>query len=49
MDEISLPDLLEVTKAYTMTRNGSRKLYKLLEIVIKHRWNDIARDAAIMK
>jgi hypothetical protein len=42
-------DLLEITKAYTLTRTGSRKLYKLLEIVITHRWEEISKDAETLK
>lgn len=49
VDEITLEEILEISKSYTLTRNGSRKLYKLLEIVMTHRWEEISKDHKVMK
>ncbi|KAM3138809.1 hypothetical protein pb186bvf_009012 [Paramecium bursaria] len=54
--DISLLEIHDIVHSYTITRIGSRELYKLLEIVnitfifqiINHRFDDIRQDAIIL-
>ncbi|KRX00567.1 hypothetical protein PPERSA_12786 [Pseudocohnilembus persalinus] len=44
---ITLEEILECVKSYTITRIGSRQIYKLLEIIIRHRFEDLKKNQEI--
>lgn len=46
---VDIDELYEIIVSYNHTRIGSRQLYKLLELVVKFRLNDIKENAKIIK
>ena len=46
---ITVAEIYDIVKCYTVTRVGSREIYKLLEIVIKFRFEDIKKDHEVLK
>ena len=42
--EMPIEDLIEIALAYNLTRSGSREFYRVLELVLKERLDEIARQ-----
>jgi hypothetical protein len=38
-------ELMEFVRCYCVTRNGSREFYKLLELVVKYKFNELAKNS----
>ncbi len=41
---LEIEEFLEVVKSYTVTRIGSRELYKTLDLWIQFRWEEVSED-----
>lgn len=48
VDLISLDEFLEVVKSYTVTRIGSREIYKVIDLWVQFRWSDIRVEREIV-
>ena len=44
INNIKPDELMEFVRSYCVTRNGSREFYKLLELVVNHRFRDIIKN-----
>jgi len=44
VDNVSLDEFVEVVKSYTVTRIGSREIYKVMDFWIQFRWDDVIMD-----
>ena len=48
VDMISLDQFIEVVKSYTVTRIGSREIYKVMDLWIQFRWEEVIVDREIV-
>lgn len=49
VDRLEIGEFLEVVKSYTVTRMGSRELYKTMDLWIQFRWEDISEDKTALE
>lgn len=49
LDQVTPDQLFDVASNYSVTRTGSRELYKILEFVIREKMDDIAKNPEIAR